>query len=166
MFVVGPQLVNGTHGRYRMSLQSALLGYLISLLMPVPMTPQENVILQTTATATGTVLFLSDIICSCQLLIDHDNTDAFGRGLRRDTASIVSARPRFRWIAPAALVVVKNHSMVVCYSILRVSHEAVHLKRYLTGIIVFSSPLQYENKSYVNLHPILSIRTTYEVLDH
>ncbi|KAI5118103.1 hypothetical protein M0805_005210 [Coniferiporia weirii] len=38
-----------------MSLQSALLGYLISRLMPTPITPQENVVLQTTATATGTM---------------------------------------------------------------------------------------------------------------
>lgn len=39
----------------RMSLQSALLGYLISLTFGRRMTPQENVVLQTTATATGTV---------------------------------------------------------------------------------------------------------------
>jgi hypothetical protein len=39
----------------RMSLQSALIGYLISLLLPTPMSPQENVVLQTTATATGTM---------------------------------------------------------------------------------------------------------------
>ncbi|KDQ15904.1 hypothetical protein BOTBODRAFT_31353 [Botryobasidium botryosum FD-172 SS1] len=40
-----------------MSLQSSLLGYLISLLIPSvsPLTPQENVILQTTAVATGTM---------------------------------------------------------------------------------------------------------------
>ena len=38
-----------------MSLQSALLGYIISQLLPTPITPQENVLLQTTATATGTV---------------------------------------------------------------------------------------------------------------
>ncbi|KAL5504409.1 OPT8 [Sanghuangporus vaninii] len=38
-----------------MSLQSALVGYLISLLLPKPISPQENVVLQTTATATGTM---------------------------------------------------------------------------------------------------------------
>lgn len=38
-----------------MSLQSALLGYLISLLLPNPISPQENVVLQTVATATGTM---------------------------------------------------------------------------------------------------------------
>lgn len=39
-----------------MSLQSALLGYLLSLLIyKTPMTPQENVVLQTTAVATGTM---------------------------------------------------------------------------------------------------------------
>lgn len=39
-----------------MSLQSALLGYLFSLLLyRTPMSPQENVVLQTTAVATGTM---------------------------------------------------------------------------------------------------------------
>lgn len=38
-----------------MSLQSALLGYLFSLLLPTPISPQENVVLQTTAVATGTM---------------------------------------------------------------------------------------------------------------
>jgi uncharacterized oligopeptide transporter (OPT) family protein len=38
-----------------MSLQSALLGYLLSLLFKSPITPHENVVLQTTAGATGTM---------------------------------------------------------------------------------------------------------------
>jgi uncharacterized oligopeptide transporter (OPT) family protein len=38
-----------------MSLQSALIGFLLSRLMPTPMTPQETVVVQTTAVATGTV---------------------------------------------------------------------------------------------------------------
>lgn len=41
-----------------MSLQSALIGYLISLLFPQPMSPQENVVLQTTAVATGLAVIL------------------------------------------------------------------------------------------------------------
>lgn len=41
---------------HRMSLQSALLGYLLSLVFyKTPMSPQENVVLQTTAVATGTM---------------------------------------------------------------------------------------------------------------
>ncbi len=39
----------------RMSLQSALIGFLLSRLLRKPMSPQENVVLQTTAVATGTV---------------------------------------------------------------------------------------------------------------
>ena len=39
----------------RMSLQSALIGFLLARLWPTPMTPQENVVVQTTAVATGTV---------------------------------------------------------------------------------------------------------------
>lgn len=39
-----------------MSLQAALLGYLISLIVfRTPMSPQEHVVLQTTAVATGTM---------------------------------------------------------------------------------------------------------------
>ncbi|GJJ08659.1 hypothetical protein Clacol_002878 [Clathrus columnatus] len=39
----------------RMSLQSALIGYLVSLFFRERLTPQENVVLQTTAVATGTM---------------------------------------------------------------------------------------------------------------
>lgn len=39
----------------RMSLQSALIGFLFSKLLPTPITAQENIVLQTTAVATGTV---------------------------------------------------------------------------------------------------------------
>lgn len=44
-------------GVSRMSLQSALLGYLLARLIPSisPLTTQENVVLQTTAVATGTM---------------------------------------------------------------------------------------------------------------
>ena len=38
-----------------MSLQSAIIGFLICKLLAVPITPQENVVVQTTAVATGTV---------------------------------------------------------------------------------------------------------------
>lgn len=38
-----------------MSLQSALIGYLVSLFFREPLTPQENVVIQTTAVATGTM---------------------------------------------------------------------------------------------------------------
>lgn len=53
-----------------MSLQSALLGYAIFLLLPrllprlftKPFTPQENVILQTTAVATGTMPLAAGLV--------------------------------------------------------------------------------------------------------
>jgi hypothetical protein len=58
-----------------MSLQSAIIGFLICKLLAVPITPQENVVVQTTAVATGTVhifkccdvdwLILSYIDASC-----------------------------------------------------------------------------------------------------
>lgn len=42
-------------GSRRMSLQSALIGFLLSKFFPKPITAQENIVLQTTAVATGTV---------------------------------------------------------------------------------------------------------------
>ena len=39
----------------RMSIQSALIGYLISRMLPKPLTPQEIIVVQTTAVATGTM---------------------------------------------------------------------------------------------------------------
>ncbi|KAF8071915.1 oligonucleotide transporter [Lyophyllum atratum] len=38
-----------------MSIQSALIGFLVSRLLPVPLTPQEIIVVQTTAVATGTM---------------------------------------------------------------------------------------------------------------
>ncbi|KAF5382180.1 hypothetical protein D9615_004379 [Tricholomella constricta] len=38
-----------------MSIQSALIGYLVSRMLPTPLTPQEIVVVQTTAVATGTM---------------------------------------------------------------------------------------------------------------
>ncbi|KAJ3988975.1 OPT oligopeptide transporter protein-domain-containing protein [Lentinula detonsa] len=38
-----------------MSLQSALIGFLVSRMLPTPLTPQEIILVQTTATATGTM---------------------------------------------------------------------------------------------------------------
>ena len=40
---------------FRMSIQSALIGFLISRLLPTPLTPQEVIVVQTTAVATGTM---------------------------------------------------------------------------------------------------------------
>lgn len=38
-----------------MSLQSSLIGFLISRMLPTPLTPQEVIVVQTTAVATGTM---------------------------------------------------------------------------------------------------------------
>ena len=40
---------------FRMSIQSALIGFLISRMLPTPLTPQEIIVVQTTAVATGTM---------------------------------------------------------------------------------------------------------------
>lgn len=41
--------------RLRMSIQSALIGFLISRMFKTPLTPQEIIVVQTTAVATGTM---------------------------------------------------------------------------------------------------------------
>ena len=38
-----------------MSIQSALIGFLVSRILPKPLTPQEIIVVQTTAVATGTM---------------------------------------------------------------------------------------------------------------
>lgn len=38
-----------------MSIQSALIGFLVSKMLPTPLTPQEIIVVQTTAVATGTM---------------------------------------------------------------------------------------------------------------
>jgi hypothetical protein len=46
---------------FRMSLQSAIIGFLISKLLAIPITPQETVVIQSTAVATGTVCQLMNV---------------------------------------------------------------------------------------------------------
>ncbi len=53
-----------------MSLQSAIIGFLVSKLLAKPITPQENVVVQTTAVATGTV-------CHLPRAADHTEASAF-----------------------------------------------------------------------------------------
>lgn len=48
--------------RHRMSLQSALIGFLLSRLMASSVTPQENVVVQTTAVATGTMALAAGFV--------------------------------------------------------------------------------------------------------
>ena len=55
---------------YRMSLQSAIIGFLVSKLLAIEITPQENVVVQTIAVATGTV-------CHLPRAADHKETSAF-----------------------------------------------------------------------------------------
>lgn len=43
-----------------MSLQSAIIGFLVSKLLAKPITLQENVVIQTTAVAAGTVCYLPE----------------------------------------------------------------------------------------------------------
>ena len=49
-------------GCYRMSLQSALIGFLLSRVLASSMTPQENVVVQTTAVATGTMALAAGFV--------------------------------------------------------------------------------------------------------
>lgn len=101
-----------------MSLQSALLGYLISLLLPTPISPQENVVLQTTATATGTVS-LTPRAPSCSSGA-HELADAASCWLRRNPPGAVAARPGAGRLATARDHLGQRHPLVVRCCFLRV----------------------------------------------
>lgn len=76
-------------GESRMSLQSALIGFLVSKMLPAPLSPQEIIVVQTTAVATGTVsLYHSDQRQAFQKLV----LDAIGSWVCRYTSGSWSAR--------------------------------------------------------------------------
>jgi hypothetical protein len=66
--------------RFRMSLQSAIIGFLASKTLAIPITPQENVVVQTTAVATGTVRHL---LCSASERNQFRTVDASSGGICR-----------------------------------------------------------------------------------
>lgn len=57
-----------------MSIQSALIGFLISRTLPFPLTPQEIIVVQTTAVATGTMPLAAGFvgILPALTLLDED----------------------------------------------------------------------------------------------
>lgn len=72
-----------------MSLQSALIGFLVSKMLPAPLSPQEIIVVQTTAVATGTVsIYPSNQRQALQKLA----LDAIGSWVCRYTSSSQSAR--------------------------------------------------------------------------
>lgn len=72
-----------------MSLQSALMGFLVSKMLPTPLSPQEIIVVQTTAVATGTVSLRRS---NQQHAFKHPALDAFGSWVRRYTSGSWSAR--------------------------------------------------------------------------
>ena len=59
----GPDTVSPLLMRsYRMPLQSALIGFLLSRIFASSITPQENVVVQTTAVATGTMALAAGFV--------------------------------------------------------------------------------------------------------
>lgn len=73
----------------RMSLQSALMGFLVSKMLPTPLSPQEIIVVQTTAVATGTVsIFRSNQ----QQAFYEPALDAIGSRVCRHTSRSWSAK--------------------------------------------------------------------------
>ena len=96
-----------------MSLQSAIIGFLVSKLLATPITPQENVVVQTTAVATGTVCRLpreDDMRFSDLLIID-----AAGSGVCRHYPRTEFARRAERRIQCCHLELVLCSWLVLCY---------------------------------------------------
>lgn len=104
----------------RMSLQSAIIGFLISKLLTIPITPQENVLVQTTAVATGTVRQLfrttSDMKSSGFLPLD-----ANGSRVCWNYPCIEFARRAERWISCCYLDLGLCTGLVLCYRVFWVS---------------------------------------------
>ncbi|KAI0951602.1 hypothetical protein AcW1_008606 [Taiwanofungus camphoratus] len=71
-----------------MSLQSALIGFLLSKFFPTPISPQENVVLQTIAVATGTVrhIAIQSHACISGLTVSIHRADALGGWFRGHSA--------------------------------------------------------------------------------
>ena len=65
----------------RMSLQSAIIGFFLSKLLTITITPQENVVVQTTAVATGTVCHRPGLRAT--EILRHSSIDAPGSGICR-----------------------------------------------------------------------------------
>jgi hypothetical protein len=72
-----------------MSLQSAIIGFLVSKLLASPITPQENVVVQTTAVATGTVCHLPRAVDQASAFLP---LDAAGGGVCRHYSGAELAR--------------------------------------------------------------------------
>ena len=95
-----------------MSLQSAIIGFFVSKLLVKQMTPQENVVVQTTAVATGTV---------CHIPVDHTKASAFlpldaaGSGVCRHYPCTEHARRGERRIPSCHLVLDFCSRLVLCY---------------------------------------------------
>jgi hypothetical protein len=99
-----------------MSLQSAIIGFLVSKLLAIQITPQENVVVQTTAVATGTV---------CRLLRSADDMrssdylplDAAGSGVCRHYPCTGLARRAERRISSCHLVLGLCCWLVLCHRV-------------------------------------------------
>jgi hypothetical protein len=104
---------------YRMSLQSAIIGFLVSKILAKPITPQENVVVQTTAVATGTVCRLpkADDMKSS----DFFPLDAAGSGVCRNYPCTELARRAERRISSCHLDLDLCSWLVLCYRLFWVS---------------------------------------------
>ena len=77
-----------------MSLQSALIGFLLSKMLPTPLSPQEIIVVQTTAVATGTVGYNPHALITIYFI---PYADAASCGICRNFACTRSPRGRKRW---------------------------------------------------------------------
>jgi hypothetical protein len=107
----------------RMSLQSALIGFLLSKMLPTPLSPQEIIVVQTTAVATGTVGHNFHVLHRSP---SHPFADAAGSRFCWNFACTRSPRRRKGWEPTDSSFLVGCGRMVVFnrifWSILVTSH--------------------------------------------
>lgn len=101
-----------------MSLQSAIIGFLLSKLLAKQITPQENVVVQTTAVATGTVCRLPKLLTRASAFL---HLDAAGSRVCRHYPRIELARRGERRISSCHLDLDFCSRLVLCCRLFWVS---------------------------------------------
>jgi hypothetical protein len=117
-----------------MSLQSAIIGFLISKLLTIPITPQETVVMQSTAVATGTVCHRLKVANDIESS-DPLSLDAACSRVRRYHPCIEFARRAERRIARSQLDLDVRRWLVLCRRLFWASgSRSIH---HATGLTTF-----------------------------
>jgi hypothetical protein len=128
-----------------MSLQSAIIGFLISKLLTIPITPQETVVVQSTAVATGTVRQLPKATNDIELS-DPLSLDAAGSRVCRYHPRIELARRAERRISCRHLDLDLRSWLVLRRRLFWVSGSLLFTTHRIDNLLASSCRPQYERE--------------------